>query len=98
MPSGSVDAKDVDEPDTVQESVENSDGARYVSDQLTPVLQWSVARHDHHRTTMFVPAHDDLKQRLTGPLRQLLLHMASTISRSGLIQVSLQDFLCVRMR
>ncbi len=46
------------------------------------------------RRTMFVSTHDDLEQGLTGPLRQLLLPMASTISRSGVLKEPFQDFLC----
>jgi hypothetical protein len=45
----------------MQEAVEHSGDGRAVAEQFSPVLDWSVRRHQCARA--FVTAHHDLQQR-----------------------------------
>jgi hypothetical protein len=59
-----------DNPGMVKEPVENGGGGGHIADELTPILEGAVGGHEGG--AVFVAAHDDLQQVLTGVLGQLL--------------------------
>jgi hypothetical protein len=54
----------------VEEAVEDGRGARHVAEQLAPVFERTVARHD--RAPRLVAAHDDFEEVFTAALGELL--------------------------
>jgi hypothetical protein len=59
-----------DDAGVVEEAVEDGGGGRDVADQLAPVLEGPIGSHEGG--PVFVAAHDDLEQVLSGVLGQLL--------------------------
>lgn len=54
----------------VQEAVENGGGCRDVADEFTPILEGAVGGHE--RRAIFISAHDDFEEVLSGVFREFL--------------------------